>query len=148
MPSTYTSLHYHLGWSTKERRNLIELAWKSRLHAWLGGAVREQGGVALAVGGMSDHVHVLAGLRATNCLADVMRVVKSESSEWIHGELAAPLFEWQQGYFAVTVSPSQIDKVRKYVLNQEEHHRKKTFQEELMEFLQMAGIEYDERYLW
>jgi REP element-mobilizing transposase RayT len=148
MPSTYTSLHYHLVWSTKERRNLIEAAWKRRLHAWLGGAVRAQGGVALAVGGMSDHVHVLAGLKATSCLADVMRVIKSESSEWLHQEPGAELFEWQQGYFAVTVSPSQIDKVRKYVSNQDEHHRKKTFQEELVEFLQMAGIEYDERYLW
>jgi REP element-mobilizing transposase RayT len=147
MPSTYTSLHYHLVWSTKERRNLIEAAWKPRLHAWLGGAVRAQDGVALAVGGMSDHVHVLAGLKPTSCLADVMRVIKSESSEWIHREFPRQPFAWQEGYFAVTVSPSQIDKVRKYVLNQEEHHRNKTFQEELLEFLQMAGIEYDERYL-
>jgi putative transposase len=148
MPSTHVSLHYHLIWSTKERRNLIANAWKDRLHAWLGGCVRELGGVAVAIGGMADHVHCLAGLKTTHCLSDFMRVVKGESSEWVHKELHEALFQWQEGYGAFTVSPSQIDKVRKYILNQEEHHRTKTFQEEYVELLKRAGVEYDERYLW
>ena len=77
-----------------------------------------------------------------------MRVLKSESSEWIHKELQVHLFQWQEGYFAVSVSPSQLEKVRHYVRNQEEHHRQKSFEEEYVELLKLAGIEYDERYLW
>ncbi len=85
---------------------MIAPAWKDRLQAWLGGCVRELGGVAVAVGGMTDHTHCLAGLKATHCLSDFMRVLKSESSEWVHGELNEPLFQWQEGYGAFTVSPS------------------------------------------
>lgn len=148
MPSTHTNLHYHLVWATKERRNLIEPAWKPRLHAWLGGCVRAQGGVALEINGMAEHVHTLVGLKPTHCLSDFMRVLKSESSEWVHNELHAHLFQWQEGYFAVSVSPSQLEKVRHYIRNQEEHHRQKSFVEEYVELLKLAGIEYDERYLW
>lgn len=148
MPSTHLSLHYHLVWSTKDRRPLIAPAWKDRLHAWLGGCVRELGGVAVAAGGMPDHVHCLVGLKATHCLSDFMRVLKSESSEWVHKDMGEPLFQWQEGYGAFTVSPSQLDKVRQYVLNQVEHHRVKTFQEEYVELLKRAGVSYDEKYLW
>jgi len=148
MPSTHVSLHYHLVWATKDHQKSIHPAWKDRLHAWLGGCVRELGGVAIAAGGVSDHVHCLAGLKATHRLSDFMRVLKSESSEWIHKELHVATFQWQEGYGAFTVSPSQIKNVQKYILNQEEHHRSKTFQEEYVELLTRAGVEYDERYLW
>jgi putative transposase len=148
MPSTHTSLHYHLVWSTKDRRNTIDSQWRERLHAWLGGNIRAQNGVALIVGGVADHVHALIGLRATHCLADVVRILKSESSEWIHNELRIPTFEWQEGYGAFTVSPTQLDVVRHYIANQEEHHRAKTFQEEYVELLQRAEIQYDAKYLW
>ena len=147
MPSTHTSLHYHLVWATKERRNLIEPAWKPRLHAWLGGSIRALGGVPLEINGMGDHVHALVGLKPTHCLSDLMRVVKGESSEWIHNELHAQLFQWQEGFFAVSVSPSQVQKVRHYIRNQEKHHQQKTSAEEYVELLRRAGIEYDERYL-
>jgi len=148
MPSTHTSLYYHLVWSTKDRRNTIDSAWRNRLHAWLGGNIRAQNGVAMTIGGVADHVHLMVGLRATHCLADVVRIVKSESSEWIHKELGIRAFEWQEGYGAFTVSPTQIDTVRHYIENQEQHHRVKTFQEEYLEMLQRAGVEYDEKYLW
>ena len=105
-------------------------------------------GVALEINGMGDHVHVLVGLKPTHCLSDFMRVLKSESSEWVHKELHAHLFQWQEGYFAVSVSPSQLEKVRHYIRSQEEHHRQKSFEEEYVELLKLAGIEYDERYLW
>ena len=107
-----------------------------------------QGGVALCVGGIADHVHALVGLPATLCLADFMRVLKGESSEWVHRELGVADFEWQEGYGAFTVSPNQIEKVRHYVEHQTEHHRTKTFQEEYVELLKLAGVDYDERYLW
>jgi REP element-mobilizing transposase RayT len=148
MPSTHTSLYYHLVWSTKDRRNPIDAAWKTRLHAWLGGCIKALDGAPLAIGGVADHVHCLAGLKLTHCLSDFMRVLKSESSEWIHDELRMPIFQWQEGYGAFTVSPSARKRVESYIRNQERHHRVKTFQEEYVELLEQAGIEYDEKYLW
>lgn len=148
MPSTHTSLHFHLVWSTKDRRNLIEPSWKPRLHEWLGGCIKGLEGTPLAVGGVADHVHCLVGLRPTHCLSDFMRVLKGESSEWIHNELRASIFQWQEGYGAFTVSPSARRRVMSYIRNQERHHKIKSFQEEYIELLQQAGIEYDEKYLW
>jgi len=148
MPSTHTSLHYHLVWSTKDRRNLIESTWKPRLHQWLGGCIKALEGVPLAIGGVSDHVHCLVGLTANHCIADFMRVLKSESSEWIHQELRQPKFQWQEGYGAFTVSPGMRKRVEGYIRNQERRHKTRSFQEEYVELLEQAGIEYDANYLW
>ena len=148
MPSTHLSLHYHLVFSTKNRIPLIAKAWRPDLHAYLGGTVRGINGVPLAIGGVEDHVHLLIGLRATHRLDYVLRDIKADSSSWVHRTVGVRRFEWQIGYFGVTVSPSDIEPVRMYVLNQEEHHRRQTYQEELLELLRLAGIEYDERYLW
>jgi REP element-mobilizing transposase RayT len=104
--------------------------------------------VPIAIGGTEDHEHLLIGLRATHRLADVVREVKVASSKWVHAEIGARLFGWQKGYGAFTVSPSQLENARKYVLNQEEHHRKRTVKEEYLELLRLAGIEYDEKFLW
>jgi putative transposase len=106
------------------------------------------GGVPLATGGIEDHAHVLMGLRATHAIANVMREVKSGSSEWAHTKVGKKGFSWQPGYFAVTVSPSHIERVARYILKQEEHHRHKTFEQEYLEMLKLAGVEYDERYVW
>lgn len=148
MPSTHVSLHYHVIFSTTERRAWIEPDWKERLHAYLGGLVRTAGGVALSVGGTADHAHILMGLRATHRLADVMRDVKAASSEWVHHDVHRPVFSWQDGYGAFTVSPSLLETVRRYIENQEEHHRRRTFQEEYRALLKRHGIVFDERYLW
>ena len=148
MPSTHLSLHYHLVFSTKERRPFIDAEWRGRLHAYLGGAVRTIGGIAETIGGTSDHVHLLVGLRATNCLADVLREIKHSSSQWIHTDIRERLFEWQRGYGAFTVSASMVDVVRQYIERQEEHHRRKTFQDEYLELLQKSGVAFDEKYLW
>ena len=148
MPSTHLSLHYHLVFSTKNRDPSLPPTPRVRVHEYIGGVVRGMNGVAHAVGGTADHVHVFAGLRATHCLADVMREVKSESSGWIHKELGLHGFAWQEGYGGFTVSASSLEKVRAYVLNQEAHHRAATFQEEYVAMLQRGLVEYDERYLW
>lgn len=147
MPSTHLSLHYHLIFGIKERRAFIDEVWRDRLHAYMGGLVRTLGGVPIAVGGMGDHVHLLIGLRATHRLADVLRDSKSESSSWVHTEIGQTVFGWQEGDGAFTVSPTQIENVRRYILNQAEHHRTKTFSEEYRELLEKAGIPFDERYL-
>ena len=148
MPSTHLSLHYHLVFSTKNRENWLAPSHRSRVHEYLGGTIRGMEGIAHAVGGTGDHVHVLAGLRATHCLADVLRNLKAGSSAWIHEELKLHGFAWQEGYGAFTVSASSLEQVRGYVLHQEEHHRLKTFQEEYVEMLKRGLVEWDERYLW
>jgi len=148
MPSTHTSLHYHLVFSTKDRLPLITDDWRDQLHAYLGGIVKNLDGVPVTVGGIADHVHLLIGLKPTHCLADVLRDVKSGSSEWIHDSLDNKKFAWQPGYGGYTVSPANIERVKQYILNQAEHHRRRTFQEEYVEMLRLGGIEYDERYLW
>jgi putative transposase len=148
MPSTHLALNYHLIFSTKEREAWMAANWRDQLHGYMGGIVSGMKGVALAVGGVSDHVHLLVGLRATHRLADVMRELKSDSSRWVHETMKIPGFAWQEGYAGITVSPSHLDDVRHYVLNQAEHHRTKTFKEEYLEFLEKCGIEYDDAYLW
>jgi len=148
MPSTHLSLNYHLIFSTKHRETWIAKSWRDRLHEYMGGVIKGLNGIPLAVGGVSDHVHLLIGMRATHTISNVLRELKSESSRWVHATIRVPGFAWQEGYAAITVSPSQIEEVRAYVLNQEEHHRTRTFQEEYREFLVKCGIEYDEKFLW
>jgi putative transposase len=148
MPSTHLSLHYHLVFSTKNREPWMTPTHRERIHAYLGGVIKNMDGIAHAVGGVSDHIHVLAGLRATHCLADVMRELKSDSSSWVHRELKLPGFAWQDGYGAFTVSASHLEPARAYVLNQEEHHSTKSFQEEYVAMLKRGMVEYEERYLW
>jgi putative transposase len=148
MPSTHLSLNYHIVFSTKNREPILAASWRADLHAYLGGILRDLGGVAQEVGGVADHVHFLAALKATHCLADVLRDTKTGSSRWIHDTMNIRSFAWQEGYGAVTVSPSDVPRVRRYIACQEEHHRKKTFQEEYREILLESGIPFDERYLW
>lgn len=147
MSSTYLSLHYHLVFSTKGREPWIDRAWRARLHEYLGGTVRGLGGIPEYVGGVADHVHILVGLKATHCLADFVRELKKASSVWIHDEVRLAGFCWQEGYAAFSVSPNARDAVRDYVARQEEHHRARTFRDEIIEMLMKAGIQYDERYL-
>jgi len=110
--------------------------------------VKTLDGVPVEVGGVADHVHLLLGLRATHCLADVVREIKTASSRWIHEELRMPRFGWQEGYGAFTVSRSNVQAVRDYIATQPEHHKKRRFQDEYLDLLKKHGIEFDERFLW
>jgi putative transposase len=148
MPSTHLSLHYHLIFSTKNRVPYIDLDWRPRFHAWIGGTIRSLDAEAEAVGGVADHVHILVGLKATHRLADVVRDVKATSSRWVHKEIKLQEFEWQDGYGAFTVSASLIDAVKKYIAGQDVRHQKHTFQEEYLEFLKQSGVAFDEKYIW
>jgi REP element-mobilizing transposase RayT len=148
MPSTHLSLHYHLIFCTKGREPWFAPTPRVRVHEYLGGIIRGMNGISHAVGGMGDHVHVFAGLRATHRLSDVMRELKSESSAWIRRELRWHGFAWQEGYGAFTVSASHFESVRTYVLQQEAHHRTTTFQQEYVAMLERGLVEYDETFLW
>lgn len=148
MASTHTSLNYHIVFSTKERCNFIDVPWRARLHEYLGGIVKNLNGIPLAIGGGDDHVHLLLSLSATHRLADLVRELKTASAKWVHETIQMHIFSWQEGYGAFTVSASNRNSVCKYILNQEEHHRRKTFQEEYRELLDRAGIQYEEKHLW
>jgi len=149
MPSTYTNLLYHIIFSTKDRRPFINKKFREELLPYIGGIIRDAGGVPLEIGGVEDHVHIFAKFSPTLAIAEAVRLIKANSSKWA-GERPdlVRAFAWQTGYAAFTVSKSQAGSVRRYIRNQEEHHRKKSFKEELLALLEKHEIEYDERYLW
>jgi REP element-mobilizing transposase RayT len=131
MAHTFTNLLYHLVFSTKGRRPQIDHELKEDLFAYLGGTVRGIGGVPLIVNGVADHVHMLVVLPQTTSVADALRTVKANSSGWVHERWPERRdFAWQTGYGAFTVSESRRDTVRRYIADQEAHHRKATFEEE------------------
>jgi hypothetical protein len=115
----------------------------------MGGIVREQGGIPIKINGPADHVHLLISLPSKISLAEMMCVVKTNSSRWAH-ELASEYhdFGWQTGYAAFSLDKSELDRIASYITRQEEHHRKKDFQSEYRHLLTTRGIQYDERYLW
>ena len=147
MSSTHLSLHYHVVFSTKERRAIIGDQWRVQLFAFLGGAIKTLDGIPEAIGGINDHVHLLVGLRTAHRLADVVKDIKIASSRWVHSKIGNKLFAWQTGYGAFKVSVSNIEKVNNYILKQEEHHRKKSFQDEYVELLKLSRIDCGEKYL-
>jgi REP-associated tyrosine transposase len=149
MPQTFTRLHYHLVFSTKHRAPVITPDIRPRLWEYLGGTVRGLKGIPIQVGGTDDHVHLLVTLRQEPALADVVRELKAASSRWLHDTFpAARGFSWQAGYGAFTVSHSAVESVSAYILNQAEHHKEMTFQDEFRAMLARHGIEFDEKYLW
>lgn len=145
--STFLSLHYHIVFSTKNREPMIDADWRPRLHDYLGGTVKGLDGFPQGVGGTADHVHLLIGLKATHCLSNFMRELKKTTSVWVHDAIGNSQFRWQEGYGAFTVSPTARPEVRRYIGNQEEHHRNLSFGEEFEGFLERAGVEYDPKYL-
>jgi REP element-mobilizing transposase RayT len=148
MSHTYTNLLTHVIFSTKDRNPLITAALHDDLLAYLGGIVREMGGVLRAANARPDHVHMLCSLPPTMAMSDALRVVKTNSSRWVHRERRLAGFDWQTGYGAFSVSHSLAPSVARYIGDQEKHHRRMTFQEELVAFLKKNGITYDERYIW
>ncbi len=148
MPSTHLSLHVHLVFSTKHRQPFIANEWREQLHAFLGGTIRTAGCIPECIGGTANHIHLLIGIKATQTLADIVRDIKHASSKWVHQAIGLRSFGWQDGYGAFSVSASQIPATKDYIRNQENHHRKRAFEEEYVEFLRVNDVKYDEKYLW
>jgi putative transposase len=147
MAQTFASLLTHVIFSTKNREPLIAREFQTELWAYLGGIVRNLEGKALVINGMADHVHLLVSLPPTVSVSDAVRVIKANSSKWLHQKRRAS-FAWQNGYGAFSVSSSAAPEVIEYICRQEEHHRRMTFQEELVAFLKKHQVEYDKRYIW
>jgi len=149
MAHSYTSSLFHCVFSTKGRRRLITPALQSRLWPFMGGIARENGMKAVAIGGVEDHVHLLLSLPSTLAIAKAIQLVKGGSSKWAHDTFPEHRrFGWQEGYGAFSIGVSQTDRTIAYISSQADHHRKRTFQEEMLAILKKHGIQYDERYLW
>ncbi len=149
MAHTFSELLSHVIFCTKGRTASIDDDLRPRLHSYIGGIVRELGGTAIAVGGTADHVHILLRLPPNVSMSDAMRVVKTNSSRWVH-ETSPNLrsFAWQTGYGAFSVSESNRQAVIDYIENQEEHHRRTSFQEEYLAILKRHRVDYDERFVF
>ena len=149
MAHTYTNLLTHALFSTKDRMPSIDAELKPRLLAYMGGIARKLGVPMLSLNGPSDHVHMLLLMPPTLCLADFMEKLKGNSSLWVHRQWPSrKVFAWQVGYTAFSVSQSNAAAVKRYIANQEEHHRKLSFKEEVLQFLRKHGVVYDEHHVF
>ncbi|MCK5784032.1 MAG: IS200/IS605 family transposase [Desulfobacterales bacterium] len=145
---SYTCLNYHIVFSTKERKPYLNEEQVQAVCQYIGGILRNQKGCLLTANGMPDHLHLAASLHPQTCLSDCLREIKASSSKWIHETYPdLELFSWQDGYSAFSVSYSGVDKVIAYIRNQQEHHRKITFEEELISLLKKHKIDYDLKYV-
>jgi putative transposase len=133
--------------STQGRLPLIKQEFRNHLFAYLGGIIRELRGTALIINGTADHVHVLVRVRPAHSAAEIARVIKANSSGWVRAKWSSD-FAWQTGYGVFSVSESNLGAVTKYIASQEDHHKKHSFQEELLAFLKKNNVAYDEKYLW
>ncbi|HEY3415427.1 MAG TPA: transposase [Armatimonadota bacterium] len=149
MAGSYASLYYHLVFSTKDRLPLITPDVAPRIYEYMGGIIRSQGGISLRIGGTADHAHVLTTIDKTLAIADCLRDLKCNTTNWIKETFPwLQSFAWQEGYGAFTISVSGLNRVKAYIDGQTEHHRTVTFQEEFLDFLHRHNIPYDPRYIW
>ena len=150
MPQSLSAVYIHLVFSTKERRPFLrDAVVRSALHAYLGGISRTLDCPPIIVGGMEDHVHLVSRFSRTVTQADWVKELKRVSNLWLKEQGAAYRdFQWQGGYADFSVSQSNIERVKNYITNQEAHHRKLGFQDELRVLLRKHAVEWDERYVW
>jgi REP element-mobilizing transposase RayT len=147
MSHTSGNILLHFIFSTAGRRPLIKPGFRDDLFAYLGGIIREMNGTALIINGANDHVHMLIRVRPAHSAAEIARVVKANSSRWVR-EKHLSEFAWQTGYGVFSVSESSVAEVTQYIARQEEHHKKRSFQEEFVAFLKKNHVEYSPRYIW
>lgn len=149
MAGTFTQIYIHAIFAVKGRANLLQKPWRDDVFKYMSGIIKNKNQKSIIVNGISDHVHLFIGLKPNMPISDLIRDIKNNTTnfindqKWLKGK-----FSWQEGYGAFSYSHSQIKNVYDYILNQEEHHRKKSFREEYFEFLKKYEIKYDEKYLF
>lgn len=149
MPGTFSQIYIHIVFAVKGRENLISKNWQEELFKYISGIITNKGQKSIIVNGVSDHVHIFVGLKPSMAISDLVRDIKNNSSNFINDrKFVKGKFSWQEGYGSFSYAHSQIDQVYNYILNQEKHHKKKTFKEEYLEFLLKFEIEYKEKYLF
>jgi REP element-mobilizing transposase RayT len=150
MPQSLVQIYVHLVFSTKDRRPFLrDKAFRERVHAYLAGICNNQDSPSIRVGGVEDHVHILCRLSKTLDVAALVREIKRDSSKWIKDQNPRlGDFHWQNGYGAFSISPSHVETLEEYIRNQEEHHRRESFQDEFRRLCAKYGLQIDERYVW
>jgi REP element-mobilizing transposase RayT len=149
MPGTYSQILLHIVFSTKHREPWITSDIADRLYPYMGGIVRAENGVLYDIGGVEDHVHLYLRWRPDAAVSQLLRIVKAQSSKWVHDTFPKlEPFAWQEGYSVFTVSKSQEGAVKAYIAGQHEHHKKEDFKSELLRMLRLHEIEFEERYVF
>ena len=149
MASTFTKLAYHVVFSTKYRKKLITSSIQEQLYKYIGGILRAHNSSLLEIGGVPDHVHLLAGISPTIAVSDMLRLIKANSSKWVNEQPGLDrAFAWQTGYAAFSVSHSQLDAVRRYIETQQQHHKQMSYKEGFVLMLKRHDINYDPQYLF
>jgi putative transposase len=146
MPNTYSQISIQAVFAVKGRENIITHEWRNNLHSYIAGIIQKEA-KSLAIGGWKDHVHIFFGMSPKLCISELIQTVKANCSKWINEQkFLKGKFQWQEGFGAFSYSKSQRDAVIKYIVKQEEHHRKRTFRDEYLEMLNKFEVEYDEKY--
>jgi putative transposase len=149
MPGTFHQIYIQVVFAVKGRENLISNNWKTELHKYVAGIIKGKAQKSIIVNGMQDHIHAFIGLKPVMSISDLVRDMKNNSSNFVNDhKFVKGKFAWQDGYGAFSYSHSHIENVYSYILNQEKHHKKKTFKEEYLEFLKKFEVEYNEKYLF
>ncbi|HQV36556.1 MAG TPA: IS200/IS605 family transposase [Flavobacterium sp.] len=149
MSSTFSQIYIQIVFAVKGRQSLIQQSWEEELYKYITGIIQNKGQKMLAINGMPDHIHILIGMKPSCNLSDLVREVKKASNGFINEKKFCPYkFEWQEGYGAFSYSHSALENVFGYIANQKEHHRKKSFREEYVDFLKKFEVEFKEEYLF
>ncbi len=149
MPGTFSQIYIQTIFSVKGRESLIHPQWEEKLYKYITGILHNKEQKMLAIYGMPDHIHFFIGMRPSCCLSDLIREIKKSSNDFIkESKLSQFQLAWQEGYGAFSYSHSQLDNVIAYIMNQKEHHKKKTFKDEYMGFLKKFNVQFDEKYLF
>jgi putative transposase len=149
MSGTFSQIYIQMVFAVQGRESLIHASWEEELYKYISGIVKNKEQKMLAINGMPDHIHFLIGMKPSCRLSDLVREIKKSSNEFIKGKKFSKFkFQWQEGYGAFSYSHSNLDNVIKYIMNQKEHHKKKTFKEEYLSFLRKFEIEFKDEYLF
>ena len=149
MADTYSQLYVQIVFAVKGRQNLISQKWKDEIYKYITGIITNQKQKLIAINGMPDHIHILVGIKPNITLSDLIRDIKSNSSKFINEQKwTNGKFEWQKGFGAFSYSHSQLTNIIKYIENQEEHHKTKTFREEYIAFLKLFDIDFKDEYIF
>ena len=149
MADTFSQIYIQYVFAVKGRENLLEKPWRNEVFKYIAGIIKGKNQKSIIVDGVADHVHVFVGLKPAQNISDLIRDIKNNSSRFINEQnFVKGKFQWQEGYGAFSYAHSQIDNVYQYIASQEEHHQKKTFKEEYLEFLERFDVEFDDKYLF
>jgi len=149
MSGTFSQIYIQFVFAVKYRESLLQQPWCDEVFKYIAGIIKNKNQKPIIINGVADHVHLFVGIKPSICMSDLVRDIKNNSTNFINQQgFAKHKFQWQDGFGAFSYGHSQLDIVYQYILNQEQHHKKRTFREEYLDFLEKFEIEHDEKYLF